>query len=400
MASVSSAMRPLSGDREQSLREHLADILNSPEFRSSPRCSAFLRHVVDKALAGKQDELKERLIGAEVFGRDPGFETAGDSIVRVKATEVRRRLAKFYQAHSPEDDWRIDLPAGSYVPAFQLGADEAIPAPAIPRVARNIWLRPAGLVIGLTVAVGSIAYFSTPVSPLNLFWAPLIQANAEIVICPSANPDVIAQDGVAEALAKGVPPEATFPAKAFTFSRHPRTSWSTVLATLDIDRYLTASGRRAQLRPASDLPFDQLRKHSLITIGMFSNPWTMELNRELRFSFERIEPGGGYGVRDAQAASTPWRVSGAYPMTSMTVDYALITRLLDSKRSRHIVAIGGISGLGTQVAADFVSTPAYWNEVSSRAPRGWHERNIQILLETRIVKDTPSPPKILAVHVW
>ena len=102
-----------------------------------------------------------------------------------------------------------------------------------------------------------------------------------------------------------------FPATAFTFSRQPRASWSTLLATVDIDRFLTASGRRALLRSAADLSFDQLRKQPLVTIAMFSNPWTTELNRELGYSFERDEPGGGYRVRDSQSASTPWHVRGA-----------------------------------------------------------------------------------------
>jgi hypothetical protein len=56
--------------------------------------------------------------------------------------------------------------------------------------------------------------------------------------------------------------------------------------------------------------------------------------------------------------------------------------------------------LGTQVAADFATSEHGWEQVAQMAPAGWEQRNVQVLLETRIIGDTPSPPTILAVHAW
>jgi hypothetical protein len=84
----------------------------------------------------------------------------------------------------------------------------------------------------------------------------------------------------------------------------------------------------------------------------------------------------------------------------MPVDYAQVTRLLDPPRNRRVIAIGGISGLGTRVAADFATREHGWEQVAQLAPAGWEQRNVQVLLETRIIGDTPSPPTILAVHAW
>lgn len=64
-------------------------------FRNSPRCQEFLLYVVESTLAGKRDQLKERLIGIQLFGREAAYDTADDPIVRVKANEVRKRIAQY-----------------------------------------------------------------------------------------------------------------------------------------------------------------------------------------------------------------------------------------------------------------------------------------------------------------
>ena len=58
------------------------------------------------------------MIGAEMFGRPIGYDTANDAVVRVKATEVRKKLAQFYRETAVPPPLRIDLPSGSYVPQF------------------------------------------------------------------------------------------------------------------------------------------------------------------------------------------------------------------------------------------------------------------------------------------
>lgn len=74
----------------------LERILESPSFRTSSRCRAFLRHVV--TYAHSPEALKERTLGMTLFGRMPDYDTGADAIVRVKASEVRRRLARIYLA--------------------------------------------------------------------------------------------------------------------------------------------------------------------------------------------------------------------------------------------------------------------------------------------------------------
>src|SRR3569832_1500903 len=122
MARVSNAKpghaEGLLGLAHAAVHAQLARLLESPHFRNSKRSQALLRCVVDAVLAGDQNSLKERCIGAAVFGREPAYDTAQDPIVRNAAIEVRKRLAQYYLEPEHAAELRIDLPSGSYLPAF------------------------------------------------------------------------------------------------------------------------------------------------------------------------------------------------------------------------------------------------------------------------------------------
>lgn len=128
----------LAPDQAALVRAHLEEILASPTLAHSRRTQEFLRLIVAHALDGQLDNLRERMIGAELFGRPVGYDTGNDSVVRVRASEVRRKLAQFYEvdsaaAHPPV---RIELPSGSYVPRFHFEAESvASPLPSEPHAA-------------------------------------------------------------------------------------------------------------------------------------------------------------------------------------------------------------------------------------------------------------------------
>src|SRR3954469_14485143 len=88
---------PISPADEAKIRATLDRVLASPAFRKSEQCQRFLRYVVEH----HGEPLKERSIGVEVFGRQPDYDTAEDPVVRVRATEVRKRLSQYY-GESPE----------------------------------------------------------------------------------------------------------------------------------------------------------------------------------------------------------------------------------------------------------------------------------------------------------
>jgi hypothetical protein len=115
-------------------RAHLAEVLAGRAFKGSQRSREFLRYVVERALAGEFEELRERNIGIAVFARRPDYDTAEDAIVRVTASDVRKRLLQHYGDPGVTSRLRIELPAGCYVPEFRTlpSVSPEAPAPAEP----------------------------------------------------------------------------------------------------------------------------------------------------------------------------------------------------------------------------------------------------------------------------
>ncbi len=103
----------------EEIRTQVRCILEDREFRGSRRSQQFLCHVVACALDGEVERLKESIIGSDVFGRAPGYDAGRDSVVRVRASEVRKRLVAYYERLGPGAQVHIELPSGSYVPRFR-----------------------------------------------------------------------------------------------------------------------------------------------------------------------------------------------------------------------------------------------------------------------------------------
>ncbi|MFL6304572.1 MAG: TPR end-of-group domain-containing protein [Candidatus Sulfotelmatobacter sp.] len=124
----------LTPERVGLVRDHLKEITASQAFAGSKRAQDFLRLIVEHALARRFDDLRERMIGAEMFGRPVDYDTANDAVVRVKATEVRKKLAQYYRELAKPPTVRIDIPPGTYVPKFHWDSLEE-PAASGPQAA-------------------------------------------------------------------------------------------------------------------------------------------------------------------------------------------------------------------------------------------------------------------------
>jgi hypothetical protein len=99
-----------------SLQLHLKEVIEGDAFKGSHRSGQFLQYIIDQAIAGHFDSLKERVIGMELFGRSASYDTGDDAIVRVTASDVRKRLLQHYGRYGSTSEYRINLPSGSYIP--------------------------------------------------------------------------------------------------------------------------------------------------------------------------------------------------------------------------------------------------------------------------------------------
>jgi serine/threonine-protein kinase len=100
-------------------RQQLERILTSVTFRQVDRLKRFLGFIVSEALAGRGNQLKEYVIGVQVFDKDSSFDPRADPIVRVQARRLRARLVRYYREEGGADALMIELPKGGYAPVFK-----------------------------------------------------------------------------------------------------------------------------------------------------------------------------------------------------------------------------------------------------------------------------------------
>lgn len=389
------------------IEAHLERVLASETFRSSRRSQEFLRFVVNSVLEGREDSIKERNIAVEVFQRGLDYNSSEDSFVRVKAGEVRRRLTAYYATQNPEDRIRIELPLGSYVPHFV--AFEPLPTTASPAVSpepvsltpqrRARWPMATALVCA-TAAVATVAILvSVRHSALEDFWTPIQRSPEPVVIFlpipPSFNPI-----GEAEARRQAGPVwKAESPAGELRFfaSTPHKVGVGAAIGAIRFAALCTSTGKAYTLKSGTDFSFADLRNQPAVLFGAFSSPWTIEINNEYRF---KLVPGPDQHILDSLNPSRQWRATpGPYPGTPKE-DYALASRVIDSKSGRAVIIAAGISTYGTQAAAEFLTEPSRLEELSRRAPRRLNQGNFQVLLYTKIIGNSPTPARIIDAHFW
>lgn len=104
---------------EAQVRQQLEKILNSKTFQHVQRLKRFVSFVVLETKAGRGDQLKEFVVGVQVFDKEASFDPRNDPIVRVQARRLRTRLATYYVEEGQNDEILIELPKGGYAAVFR-----------------------------------------------------------------------------------------------------------------------------------------------------------------------------------------------------------------------------------------------------------------------------------------
>src|ERR1035441_4154687 len=99
-------------------KNELQSLLASGIFDRSPNLAQVLTYVCEKYFEGAAEQIKEYNIAVEALGRPAGFDQKRDSIVRVEAHRLRKRLREYYEADGAGHTIRIDIPPGQYAPTF------------------------------------------------------------------------------------------------------------------------------------------------------------------------------------------------------------------------------------------------------------------------------------------
>jgi hypothetical protein len=386
------------------VREHLAEILGSASFKTSGRSQQFLQYVVNESLAGRGESLKERVVGERVFGRDPAYDTGQDSIVRVKANEVRRRLAQYYEQH-PHAPLRIEMLSGSYgitirrleVPAREL-------TPEVRPKAKWWWFAGVAATIVLVIAWRNTA---APPTLFDAFWRPFLANSRPLLLCMPA-PEAFRiygkdRDGLIESFRPRPPGAPVQAAKVSTFDARivPETGllvgWGDARAMAQVQAFAATRQHQLQIRASSLTSFTDLSAGPSMVIGGETNHWSADLNKGSRFALSKS---GGRNViwdsyRNEAACSKahPWEPPAMY-------DCALITRLSQPTTGHPVLLAAGLDHYGTYAVGDFVTNPGLLLPVLKTAPAGWESKNLQILFRVDRLRDGVGAPQLQAVHVW
>ena len=114
-----SATLPTAKLPDKAVRQQLNRILASKTFSQVERLKRFVSFIVGETVGGRGGDLKEYVIGVQVFGKEPSFDPRTDPIVRVQARRLRTRLARYYRDEGNSDELIVDLPKGGYAPVFR-----------------------------------------------------------------------------------------------------------------------------------------------------------------------------------------------------------------------------------------------------------------------------------------
>ncbi|MCU1232814.1 MAG: hypothetical protein JWP63_781 [Candidatus Solibacter sp.] len=380
--------------REDQVREELERVLASHEFRSSRRSQEFLRYVIEHTLRGQTDVLKERTIGIEVFGRPTSYDPSEDATVRVKAGEVRKRLGIYYAGEGAHNPLRIELPSGTYVPEFHRGAHlEAVvvPLPVSPvSPGRKLTTGRAIAAGAVLAAIAAVAWCGPwkPASALDRFWSPVLSGASPVFVCAAYVPVWnLDRD-----------PSATQPARAEEFV--PLTDQfvggGDLVATSRLTAMLTRMRQPYRLRVGNDVSFADLRSGPAILVGYSYTRWK-EISKQMRYFIE-VSPGFA-GISD-NGARTGWAIANLPRDRRTDEDYAIVTRVFHPDTHAMLVEVAGITQYGTDAASDLVTNADLMKEEFQKAPAGWQEKNLQLVLKVKVIAGAPSSPKVVARHFW
>ncbi len=384
------------------IREELARVLSSHEFRTSKRSQDFLRYVVEHTLAGEAEFLKERTIGIEVFGRPTSYDPGDDATVRVKAGEVRKRLGLYYSDQGAHDPVRIELPSGTYVPEFRAAAEpEPAPQPAtaptpVPATAPPV-RRGARVSVKLALAVGSLALALTGVlavrflghsTVLDQFWAPVLEGRQPVLVgaafVPVWNLD-------RDPAAGGVPRPQDFVPLNDQF-----VGGGDLLATSRLAAMLTRMRRPYRVKVGNDVSFADLRNGPAVLVGYSYTRWR-DISAQMRYFIDGARR--PVGITD-NGKPTAWSLPDLPPDRHTTEDYAIVSRVFHPDTHAMLVELAGILQYGTDAAGDLVTNPDLLAEALRDAPPGWQTKNLQLVLHVKVIAGAPTSPKVVKTYFW
>lgn len=366
-------------------------ILASSQFQRSPRLRELLLYLCRRTIDESAVEIRESEIGVAVFGRHPGFDVTQDTIVRVQASQLRKRIAKYFQEEGTAESLIVEIAKGNYLPVFH--ERDAVPPAVIEEGRRSFFLHPAvwgsGILILIALAAGAGWAARGRVSPLavtqpnlKLLWSQLLQPGKPTTIvladsCLSFLRDLVDQPPVSISayLDRSYLSELNeLPEEqrqiAMDLNRRQYTSIADAELAAAIMRISVPSPTDIALAYSRHFHPRQFHSANVILFGSrYSTPWVELFDQRLNF---RILRGGQRRPMVQNQHPRPGE-EAAYQATSRTGDagesYGTISFLPNLDDTGSVLILAGADMEATEAAGRFVTTENLFEQLSRQLNR-------------------------------
>lgn len=410
-------------------------IVASRSFAKSALLSRFLLYVCEREITGRITEISEHQIGVHVFGRRPGYHPGEDNIVRNYARQLRVRLDQYFQEEGRNEELRLTIPRGKYVPVYSVKrfqdrpllvvAEPPAESPVLetpaPLAAELMERRPWGL-----VAFGVVLIFVCLVTAWafmhrasaatrdasNSLWTQIFKKDRQTLVVPSDDGIVMIQN-----LTGHLVPLSEYINRDYLSLKSPYHIDEQNMRDLDAQRYTNVTDLNAVMRfshlpdvdtsrlvvrYARELRMEDLKNTNVILLGSsFSNPWAELFEKNLNFQFSyQPHPNASLIVnRTPQPGEQPVYENEATGPSHRT--YAVIGFVPNLNNTGWVLLAEGLTMAGTQAAVDTLFDPEVMQPLLRQFSNKDHSVNpFEVLIETRSFGSDSPQAGVVATRVY
>jgi hypothetical protein len=416
-------------------------IVASRSFAKSVLLSRFLLYVCEREITGKLAEISEQQIGVHVFGRRSGYNPGEDNIVRNYARQIRHRLDQYFLEEGREEELRLSIPRGKYVPVYSLnyfeerpllvlpeheadsgGHSEALvaatPAAVFSPPARRLPRLVLGLAALLLIICPAIVWKVTHRAPAydadssHPLWGRLFDKSHQTLIVPSDAGIVMIQN-----LTGHLVPLSEYINRDYLSLKSPYNIDAQNMRDLDAQRYtnvtdLNAAMRFSRLPESNDghlvvrysreLHMGDLKDANVILLGSnFSNPWAelFEKNMNFEFSYQPHPNASMILNKHPQAGELSAYQNDATGPSHRT--YAVIAFVPNLNNTGWVLLAEGLTMAGTQAAVDTLFNRDAMRPLLAQFNNADNSLNpFEILIETRSFGSDSPQASVVATRVY
>ncbi len=385
VASEAPARRPPGDERLELLHRVGA----SAGFQKSNRLRELLLFLGEHALAAPDTPIREQDIGVEVFGRPPGYDTSQDTLVRVQASQLRKKLQQYFAEEGKEEPMIIELPKGGYILVFKPRESVAAPkppvAPPAPRLrAWRPWAAAAllallsGILLFENARLRGRAQFGMgPAPTATRFWQEVLGNGMHNYLVLSDANLVVFEDAIGRHVSIYDYQNKMFESLANTYIQDPArralmlnlvgrvyTGQSDALVARKLSLICAGADLRLDVINAREISASQVAAHNTILLGSRrANPWVNLFEEKLNYraGFEE-SPRLAYFTNMAPRPGEEPEYRGRFG----ALGYCRVAFLPNAKGSGNVMLITGTDVSSTDAGGEFV-TGENWLRVLRRA---------------------------------